>query len=247
MLNVNELDRDSLHYKKFYEEEAKWKRFSKSKREITLNEVILNEIKKIKKNILEIGFGDGFLANLLGKKDYNITGIDVSTLRTKIASKRARNSKFIVADANYLVFKNNTFDGVVCVETLEHVKNFEKTIKQIHSILIDEGMFLGTVPFRDKPKKIMCPYCLKIFHPYGHINFFDMNTLKKNLEKNGFVLKKIYLFGTRLAYNRITCTFPFGKPIRRLIDSFVREINNKYCKYILFLAQKRTINSDPDF
>lgn len=231
--------RNKISVKKFYEGEAKWKRFWKTKREITLTDTILSKLKQINLDILEIGFGDGFLANLLSNRGNNITGIDISYTRAQIASKKVPKANFVIGYAESLTFITNAFDYVICVETLEHIPKYEKTIREVYAVLKPGGIFLITVPYKDLKIEIKCPYCLKKFHPYGHINFFDRNKLNSVLENNDFEVLNSSIFGSRIVYNKVSCAFSYGKKLRRFFDVLVNRFYKKSSKYILVIAQKK--------
>ena len=53
----------------------------------------------------------------------------------------------VIGDANYLPFRDNSFDYVTCTETLEHISHPELTIQEIYRVLKPGGVFLLTMPF----------------------------------------------------------------------------------------------------
>jgi len=64
-----------------------------------------------KSKILDIGCGTGQVANFLAEKDYEVIGIDLSSIFVKEAKKGK--AKFNVMDSTSLKFKDNSFDSVI--------------------------------------------------------------------------------------------------------------------------------------
>jgi SAM-dependent methyltransferase len=53
----------------------------------------------------------------------------------------------IDADIHQLPFRNETFDGVLCIEVLEHVPDPSQAVSELHRVLRPGGVMLLTVPF----------------------------------------------------------------------------------------------------
>lgn len=71
--------------------------------------------------VLDVATGTGKQAFAFGKKDYDVTGIDISEAMLSVANKNNRyiNVKFQVADATNLPFEDNSFD-VSCISFALH-------------------------------------------------------------------------------------------------------------------------------
>jgi len=80
--------------------------------------------------ILEAGCGKGDLALKIAKKCKKIYAIDISkSAFQKVKKKAPNNLVFKKMNLEKLEFKRNSFDKIVCVETLEHVLNPERVIR----------------------------------------------------------------------------------------------------------------------
>lgn len=110
-------------------------------------------VKNLPKNslILELGCGAGehtaFLSSL--RKDIWLLAIDLSfksILETKKRLSKQKNIKcqvdFMVADAEKLPLKNNSFDGVLAVMFFHHVASPQKSLREIKRIVKNEGKSL---------------------------------------------------------------------------------------------------------
>ncbi|MFH0859567.1 MAG: methyltransferase domain-containing protein [Candidatus Altiarchaeota archaeon] len=92
---------------------------------------------------VEIGCGAGqFLKNLGGIK--LSVGVDISRSYIGIAKMASPNSCYMVADAEFLPIKDNSFEVVGCMEVLEHVTNIKGVLMELRRISRDK--ILITIP-----------------------------------------------------------------------------------------------------
>lgn len=96
---------------------------------------------------LNIGCGEGIIAEVIKRKGYLYYGLDLS----KGILRRARcslgnNNIFVQVDANYLPFKRCCFDLVIALEIIEHVDNPCKLLKEADSVLINGGYLIISTP-----------------------------------------------------------------------------------------------------
>lgn len=84
-----------------------------------------------------------------------IYGIDISENLTKTAKNNFDNQglkpSFLVGDINYLPFKNNEFDYIYTMGTIEHNSFPEKSIREISRVLKPKGIAIIGVPNRLDP------------------------------------------------------------------------------------------------
>ncbi|MDE2173231.1 MAG: class I SAM-dependent methyltransferase [Patescibacteria group bacterium] len=84
--------------------------------------------------ILDIGSArNNYPKERLGKE--NVTTLDLEPPADVIGNVMA------------LPFADNTFDCVICLETLEHVEDPRKALIEIHRVLVPGGKFIGSAPF----------------------------------------------------------------------------------------------------
>lgn len=57
------------------------------------------------------------------------------------------NPSQVQGDASALPFKSQGIDTVVCTEVLEHLKDADNALREIHRILVRDGYLVVTVPF----------------------------------------------------------------------------------------------------
>lgn len=160
------------------------------------------------KKILDLGCGKGRFSRKI--KDYgflNIIGVDPSIELIKIAEKNNKDIKFIQASATGMPFKNNEFDFLICVETLEQIPNTEKAIQEMARVLKPGGKVLVI----DKNILSLHP---SYFVPTFFWKIFLENTNKAFYSKN-FVFKVKYFIPWKL--NKI-----FKKYFLKTKISFIR-------------------------
>jgi len=134
--------------------------------------------------ILEIGFGDGYLLKKLSKS-YNCFGADLSSDVVEKMSREvlAVDFKTIGVDG-IMPYENNFFDGFIASEVLEHMSDSELTqsIKEMGRILKKGAYAFITFPADEnlKENECFCPNCGANFHRWGHKQSWNK---KKIMEK----------------------------------------------------------------
>ncbi len=95
------------------------------------------------KKILEIGSGRGMLAAELVRKGAFLTGIEVDKQLVNYSIERFKFGKlrgtFLQASADNLPFEDGSFDLVVSIDVLEHVKNPQKMLNEMSRVLKKGG------------------------------------------------------------------------------------------------------------
>jgi len=97
--------------------------------------------------ILDIGCGTGetltFMREYLPSPD--LYGIDSSPVAIKYARKRGH-KKILKVDAKKLPYKNNTFDYILLLDVLEHIKDDTATLLEARRVLNKTGKVIITTP-----------------------------------------------------------------------------------------------------
>lgn len=143
--------------------------YFKGKKELI--SIILNKLKLKKKNkILTIGCGTGEELEVL-KEFGDIYVIDINKEVLKLIPSKLYKKKFVM-DATSLKFKDNTFDLIVALDTLEHIKDDKKVIKEIERVLKPKGHIIITVPGF---KLLYGPHDIAL----GHIRRYKLSEVKE--------------------------------------------------------------------
>lgn len=102
-----------------------------------------------KGKILEAGCGNGSFGKSLFKKSHGlkITGVDISPGMVKRANDGTKSYKAIVGDLeNSKLFKNGSFDGVLCSLVLHHFPSLETVINNFRHWTKKNGFIVAVEP-----------------------------------------------------------------------------------------------------
>lgn len=117
-----------------------------------------------KKDILDIGCGDGLISAALGNMGYKITGVELDKKSAGIARQKGIDVYTKQFDQKLIErFKNENiyFDAACFFEVLEHQDDPQQFIDNVLSVLNEHGFFFGTVPNRQRIGNIVIRYLLK--------------------------------------------------------------------------------------
>src|ERR1700742_5078565 len=147
--------------------------------------------------ILDLGCGNGYIANYLIKQGYNVYGTDASEGGITIA-KQENPDRFFLQDLTTgklpVELQNLKFDTVISTEVIEHLYDPEGFIDFCKSSLQPKGEIIISTPYHGYLKNLM----LSVFNKWdthlsptwdgGHIKFWSKNTLGQLLVDKGFTI-----------------------------------------------------------
>ncbi len=93
-------------------------------------------------------------------------------------------------DARRLPWDDETFDMVVCLETIEHLlpEHLEGVLDELLRVVRPEGVVLLTTPNSEDltAQMVFCPNCCSEFHRWQHVRRWTPNSLGDELAARGF-------------------------------------------------------------
>lgn len=131
-------------------------------------------------SLLEIGFGSGVLLPELSKRSDRLFGIDIHDSIAKVKEmSRCENINAMLTrgDILQLPYKDESFDCVISVATLEHIKDLTLAIFEIKRILKKNGVAVLGFPVANKASDLLLVLTgslraykkkLKEIHPSNH-------------------------------------------------------------------------------
>ena len=155
---------------------------------------MLRELRRTIKSgcVLDAGCGNGWLTLRLVANNYNVVGIDsspqcITHLRNKIkALHYYRKIYTYIGDLAKLSFRDNSFDGIVCGEVLEHIQDDTKVILEFFRVLRPGGICVVTVPAKPDKWDIVDDIS-------GHKRRYTRKELEIKFRQAGFkIVKNIY-------------------------------------------------------
>lgn len=102
--------------------------------------------------ILEVACGRGGFSLELARAGARVTGCDFSFVAVEVANSklpaigRQAEASFIQGDAQHLPFENDAFDLVISCETIEHVPDARRALREMFRVCKPGGRLLLTTP-----------------------------------------------------------------------------------------------------
>lgn len=149
------------------------------------------------KMILDVGCGNGFLANYLLKKGFEAYGTDASEQGIAIA-KQENPDRFFLQDLSTgrlpSELQHMKFDTILSTEVIEHLYNPAAFIDFCKELLPKDGELIISTPYHGYWKNLLLVILNKwdshhdaTWHG-GHIKFWSKRTLSNLLITKGFVI-----------------------------------------------------------
>jgi SAM-dependent methyltransferase len=124
----------------------------------------------LKGRVLDVGCGIG---DFLSYRNHTI-GVDINPFTVTFCKDRGYKAHLI--NGGYFPFPEESFDGAIMDNVLEHISDPKSILVSVHRVLRHGGIFIVGVPG------------IKGYNSdYDHKIFYDENTLIKILEDSGFI------------------------------------------------------------
>lgn len=121
--------------------------------------------------ILDLGAGAGGVAIALSSEPrYRVTAVDV-VMNPDLVELRAED--YAIASADALPFADESFDAVLCLETIEHLPKPKAAAREMMRVLKSGGLVMITTPAR----------CRWLFKPDPHYQIWGLALLPDFLQK----------------------------------------------------------------
>lgn len=162
-------------------------------------------------NVLDVGCASGWLAARITKilPQASVTGVDVSQKMIKYGRFKYPDINFVQADAQKLPFPKESFDLIVCTETLEHVVDPLGVLLEIRRCLAKKGEAIISMDTGSLLFKIIWFFWVKTkgkVWQKAHLHKFNQDKLKKLFKKANFRIKK-----QRISHLGMEMTFKLKK------------------------------------
>lgn len=200
------------------------------------------------KTVLDIACGAGYGSKILAQAGaLRVDGVDISEDLIVYAKSnyRVSNLRFLIGDiCSYKA--DVSYDVIVCFETIEHIRDYNKSLANLYSLLTNDGLFLISSPNRLITSQQAKSIKSKPDNRF-HIQEFTIEELKSALEGHGFEMSNLDIFGQRQQkyfrneyLQRIYKKF--FKP-DKLCSPVVTKVHRRMPRYFIIVARKRNIQN----
>jgi len=166
----------------------------------TLNLIIEKKLNN-KKNLIDVGCGNGYLTKKISEKFENVIALDESHSAI-VQAKKNYNGKINFIQSSLSNFNyNNKIDCITAIEVIEHTYSPDNFLKKIYELSNESTKIIISTPFHGFVKNLTLLLAGKFddhFSPlweHGHIKFFSKSTLSKMLIRNNFKIIDILYSG----------------------------------------------------
>ncbi len=153
--------------------------------------------------VLDLGTGSGWLAEMLFRRGFAVSALDLGGDSIRRAARRARllgaSVQFVQGDAYRLPFADGTFDAVTACEILEHLDRPAHALREIARVLRPGGCAVVSTPFRERIETTLCVHCNKKTPVNAHLHSFDEDSLGILLREAGMTPRHWTAFISRPA------------------------------------------------
>ena len=139
-------------------------------------------------NVLDVACADGYGTKILSENVTHVDGVDRNEKYLNIATSKYNNDniEYKVIDLDNEVI-NGLYDGIVCFETLEHLKYPDKLLNNLYNILDSNGVLILSIP-NSSYEIIENGHNKDSFH----LHVFEYNEIINKLQNVGFRINKVY-------------------------------------------------------
>ncbi len=193
------------------------------------------------RRVLDIACGTGYGASLLGNAGAtHVDGVDISDDVLAYAKSHYTTSSIHFSMGDIATFHSPTpYDVITCFETIEHVREADRVLANLHSLLKEGGTLLISSPNRPITSPLAKSAHDKPKNPH-HVREFTIAELRYPLEKMGFKIEGVY--GQR---HRRHFKNPLMRKIQKRIfkpddrsSPAVTPVQNREPRYFLLVARK---------
>lgn len=185
---------------------------------------------------LDIGSSTGTISFFLSRFSRRVVGVDVSEVAYKAAQINRENlgikNVSFVNKSIEEFHSDRKFDLVTMFEVLEHLRNDERILQKILSLLKNEGYLILSVP-SSSTVLFKSGLLRKFDKRVGHLRRYDMSKLTELLSKNNFRIVNYYTVESPFR-NMLFLNDFFGIAIRLInmlrLSRFINSLDNFLAK-----------------
>lgn len=164
-----------------------------------VREVIISQVPKNVKTVLDVGCGSGWVAKEFLNKNKKVISLDISKSNPQKVKQlyQSQNHFQVVADSFKLPFESNSIDCVIASEIIEHVVDPKSFLKELFRVVSENGRLIVSTPYKEKLRYVLCIHCNKKTPVNAHLHSFDENSLRELYQENDLKKFTRIIFGNK--------------------------------------------------
>ena len=165
------------------------------------------------KSVLDIGIGEGFFSRLCLQKKAKTISLDFADPMIQYHKENNPDFTLVQADAQYLPFKNESFDIVLALDLIEHLPSPPDFLNEVNRVLRKGGRLIlitpntGNIieetlkiPFRVLSKFLPIKMRKKDIDHCTHMKEFSVQELRLLLRKSNFKIWSSNTYNEHMLY-----------------------------------------------
>ncbi len=139
--------------------------------------------------ILELGCGGGALLRTLAERGFErLVGLDLARTALREACRRETPAAFVLAEAERLPFRSQSFDVVIATDLIEHVDDLDAHLAEVARVLRPGGWYLVKTPNRPLAELYYRLAGLDDY-PFWHPSMLSPGELQTRFARHGFTVR----------------------------------------------------------
>jgi len=167
--------------------------------------------------VLDIGCSYGYLLKKLEENGFDTYGIDVSKESIEEAKKLTNAKLKVISAEARLPFESDFFDVITMFDVIEHIKNYETSLKEAYRILKKKGLLLIITPNSRSILRFLLGKNWSWYKDPTHVNIFSEKRLRAMLKVIGFKNLNFKTFFNFYIAGETTEFLKIFRPLRRII------------------------------
>lgn len=201
---------------------------------------LLHKICDSDSSILDVGCGTGDVIlemTELGNVCHGVDPLLKTSLNQALQKAKAKRIpvNLYLSQGEYLPFRAKSFDVVLCISTLQHVNDTQKTLSEIHRVLKDTGVLIISVPQTIRKST---------FTKKGVYNMrFNIEILSDTLGRAGFQVVEKHVCGFFPPFTQQVLNWTYasiGESTTYMVIKFLNALGQyvpRYTSNIIFTAK----------
>lgn len=153
-----------------------------------------------KKVVLELGASTGYLSEVMTKQfGCSVYGVEIDPVAAEKARPKCADMKVADLDVSDIttMYPDKQFDVALCADVLEHLRNPERTLKQVRKLLKPDGYVIASIPnishgsIRLALLSGRFPYRSMGLLDETHVKFFTRQLVEEVFDQSGFQIESV--------------------------------------------------------